>query len=395
MSRRLSILELRSVRGTGGGPEKTILFGAERADRNRFRVTVCYLRDDRDDVFGIDGRAAALDIDYVEVRERHSFDWAIWPALTQLVRERAVDIVHGHDYKTNLLAWLLSRRLGVHALATSHGWTGHTTRELYFYYPIEKRLLARFERVIAVSEDIKANIVGAGGRPERIEVLLNAIDPDAFRRRPADAGKIRTTLDFKAGDFVIGAVGRLEPQKRFELLLEAFAPLALADPSMQLAIVGDGSCRHALEEQAIALGIRSHCRFLGHRNDVAFLHHAFDLFVQSSEYEGTPNAVLEAMAMETPLVATDVGGTRNLARPGVDGLIVPPHSVPALRSAMQEVRTDPAAARSRAIAARARIESDLSFERRTRRLESIYDDLAHDRREAATASAGATWARRA
>jgi glycosyltransferase involved in cell wall biosynthesis len=395
MGRRLSILELRSVRGTGGGPEKTILFGAECADRTRFAVTVCYIRDDRDDVFGIDARAANLDIDYVEIRERHSFDVRIWPQLKQLVRDRRIDIVHGHDYKTNLLAYLISKRLGVHALATSHGWTGNTKRELWLYYPADKRLLARFKRVIAVSSDIKNDLVRAGARPERVEMMLNAIDPEAFRRNPADVSEVRRALDFKPGEFVIGAVGRLEAQKRFDLLIEAFAPLALEQPRLQLVIVGDGSCRNALETQAIACGIRSQCRFLGHRGDIGTVHHAFDLFVQSSEYEGTPNAVLEAMAMETPLVATDVGGTRDLARPGVEGVIVPAHSVSALRRAIEDVLADPTTARARAVAARRRIETDLSFETRTRRLEAIYDQLAEDRRAGVGGASAAPWAGRA
>jgi glycosyltransferase involved in cell wall biosynthesis len=121
--------------------------------------------------------------------------------------------------------------------------------------------------------------------------------------------------------------------------------------------------------------VKDACLFLGHRLDVADLHDAFDLFVQSSEYEGTPNAVLEALAMETPLVATDVGGTRELALPGVHALIVPPLDVPALCSAMAAVLADPAAAGQRATAGHARVEHELSFDERTRRLEAIYDAL--------------------
>src|SRR5947207_917056 len=101
MSRPVRVLELRSVRGTGGGPEKTILMGAARADRARFAVTVCYIRDARDGVFSIDGRAAPLGVDYVEVHERHSLDPRIWPELRRLVRERRIDIVHAHEYKTD------------------------------------------------------------------------------------------------------------------------------------------------------------------------------------------------------------------------------------------------------------------------------------------------------
>ena len=115
------VLELRSVRGTGGGPEKTILLGAAKADPARVRVTVCYVRDERDQVFGLDQRAAALGLDYVEIRESHSFDRRVIPALGELIRERGIDIVHSHEYKTDLLAWWIARRTPVTTLSTAHG----------------------------------------------------------------------------------------------------------------------------------------------------------------------------------------------------------------------------------------------------------------------------------
>src|SRR5262245_53683572 len=108
----LRILELRSVFGTGGGPEKTILLGAAQADPARYRVTVCYIRDRRDRVFHIDERVRALGIDYVEVPERHSWDPAIWGRLRRLVRARNIDIVHAHDYKTDFWALALARHEG-------------------------------------------------------------------------------------------------------------------------------------------------------------------------------------------------------------------------------------------------------------------------------------------
>lgn len=97
MSRPVRVLEIRSVRGTGGGPEKTILLSAARFDPDRVQTTVCYIRDARDDVFGIDKRAAAMGVDYVEVHERHSFDPSAWAALRRVVRERQIDIVHAHE----------------------------------------------------------------------------------------------------------------------------------------------------------------------------------------------------------------------------------------------------------------------------------------------------------
>jgi glycosyltransferase involved in cell wall biosynthesis len=379
MPKPIRVLELRSVRGTGGGPEKTILLGAERADRDRFAVTVCYIRDRRDEAFHPAERAARMAVDYVEIHERHSFDVRVWPALVRLTRDRSIDIVHAHEYKTDLLALLLARRTGAVPIATAHGWTGQSWRESRVYYPLDKRLLARFPRVVAVSSEIRRELERRGARADRITVILNAIDPQAFRRDASARAAVRASLGLPADAVAIGAVGRLERQKRFDLLLEAFAAAARTRPHLRLVIAGDGSLREELAATARGLGVSAACALLGHRDDVAALHQAFDLFVQSSEYEGTPNAVLEAMAMETPLVATDVGGTRELAIPGLHGLIVPPRDARALEAAVVAALDDPAAARARARAARDRIETELSFEARTRRLERVYDQLVAER----------------
>jgi glycosyltransferase involved in cell wall biosynthesis len=378
------VLELRSVRGTGGGPEKTILFGAARTDTRRFAVTVCYLRDARDTVFKIDAVADGLPVDYVEVLERHSFDSTVLPKLRALVRERRIDIVHSHEYKTDVLAWLLARCERVTALATVHGWTGHTSRERFVYYPLDRWLLRFFPKLIAVSENIRQTLVADGARPDRIVRVLNGIDHRAFVRDRSRAATVRASLALGADDVIVGSVGRLEPQKRLDLLIEAVAKLRPKHPTLKLLVVGDGSSRQQLASQIERLGLGDTCRLMGHRTDIVELHHAFDLFVQSSDYEGTPNAVLEAMAMETPVVATDVGGTAELIRDQIDGLIVPAGDVSRLSQAIENALGDAAATTARTAAARRRVETDLSFDARMAAVEAIYEELhasrspAHD-----------------
>jgi glycosyltransferase involved in cell wall biosynthesis len=372
--RPIRILELRSVRGTGGGPEKTILLGAARSDPARYAVTVCYIRDARDEVFSIDQRADGLPIDYVEIRERNSTDWRVWPALKRVVREKQIDIAHAHDYKTDLLVWLLGR--GNHAipLTTAHGWTGNSSREV-MYYRADKWLLARYPRVIAVSEEIRRVLISAGAAPERVTTILNGIDHLKFRRDRSREDAARAALGVTRDEIVIGAVGRLERQKRFDVLLDAFARLTAARPQqpLRLLIAGEGSLRAELTAQIDRLRVPA--RLVGQWNDIAQFHHAIDLLVQSSEYEGTPNVVLEAMAFETPVVATDVGGTAELVHDGEHGLILPTGSTDALVTRIDRVLDDRPAAAARAAAARARVEGELSFDRRMQRVEAIYDEL--------------------
>ena len=382
MSRPIRVLELRSVRGTGGGPEKTILLGAARADRRRFEVTVCYIRDRRDDVFGIDAKASRLGVDYVEVHERHSFDPAIWPGLRRLVRERGIDIVHAHEHKTDLIALLLARAENVIPIATAHGWSGNSFREGVYYY-FDRRLLPRYPIVIAVSEPIRQALLKQGAAPERVRRISNGIDHLEFQRKPAVRAKVRSALGIPGDTIVIGAVGRLEPVKRFDVLLEAAARLQHRTLAM---IVGDGSSRPQLAQRAAALGIADRLHLTGHRDDARDLHQALDVYVQSSDSEGVPNAVLEAMALETPVVATDVGGTRELIDDEVHGLLTPRRDPDALARAVTRTLAERSATVRRVAAARARIEGELSFETRMRAVELIYEELVANRGRRADAA---------
>jgi glycosyltransferase involved in cell wall biosynthesis len=374
-SQPIRVLELRSVRGTGGGPEKTIVNGAAQADRARYEITVCYIRDQRDDVFAVDRKATAAAVDYVEVLERHSFDRRIWRALRKLIQDRHIDIIHAHDYKTDVLTLPLAHVEGVIPLATAHGWAGLSLRERFLYYPIDRRALARFPAVVAVSEPIRRQIIAAGGAPDRVVTILNGIDHLVFRRDPAREAEARRAFGVESHDTVVGAVGRLEEVKRFDLLIQACAELQRHRPNLKLIIVGDGSLRDRLEAQAARDLLPGSWRMPGHVDDVLAVHHALDLLVQSSDSEGTPNALLEAMAIETPLVATLAGGTEGVVSDGIHGLLLAPGNAALLAATMERALADPTAARVRAQAARRRVEDELSFQHRMRKLEALYESL--------------------
>jgi glycosyltransferase involved in cell wall biosynthesis len=326
-------------------------------------------------VFSIDRHASLLPIDYVEIMERHSFDRSVLPALRRLVRERRIDIVHAHDYKTDVLAWWLHRVERVIPMSTAHGWAGHTRRERLVYHPLDKMVLRWFPKVIAVADDIRDQLVRAGVQPRRVQTILNGIDHTKFRRNRAIEHDIRQRLPISDNEVVIGAVGRLEKEKRYDLLIDAFAALRATFTGLRLLVAGEGSLRATLQHRINELGLADVCHLLGQRDDVIELYHAFSVFVQSSSNEGASNALLEAMALETAIVATDVGGTPQVARNGIDGLLVRPGSSGALAEAIANVISDPAAAATRIASARRRVETTLSFETRMVTLEAVYSDL--------------------
>jgi glycosyltransferase involved in cell wall biosynthesis len=369
------VLELRSVWGTGGGPEKTILLGAAQSDPNRFGITVCYIRDERDPVFGIDRRAGELDIDYVEVRERHSFDPSVWPVLRKLVADRRIDIVHAHDHKTDLLALLLGRFEPVIPLSTAHGWAGHSWKEQRLYYPADRRLLARFPKVIVVSSDMRESLLRCGARADRIAVVPNGVDQQQFARNEQRVSSARESLGVSPGAVVVGTVGRLESEKNYGMLIRAFREAASANAELQLLIAGDGSLSGDLQGQIDGLGLSDRCRLLGHVEDVIGFYHALDVFVLCSDNEGSPNAVLESMAVEIPVIATGVGGIPDLLTSDTNGILVGRRDQTGLAGAIRRLATDPGLRRRLGRAAREKVERELSFAGRMRKVEGVYEEL--------------------
>ena len=214
-----------------------------------------------------------------------------------------------YEYKSNLLALLVAKRQNIPwpfrrptaGQDIRCARNGSTT-------PVDRFLLRYFPRVVSVSSEITRHLVGRGVPADRITTISNAIDPDHFQPSNDDRTQIRSSMGIDDDDFVIGTVGRLEPQKRFDILIEAFARFLPTSPKSVLLIAGDGSLRKRLEAQISRLDLGQRCRLLGHVSDVRRLYECMDLFVQSSDYEGTPNVVLEAMAMKVPVIATDAGG---------------------------------------------------------------------------------------
>ena len=197
---------------------------------------------------------------------------------------------------TRLIRWLSCLRSaeGVIPLATAHGWISNTLKEKFYCF-LDRRFLARFPKVIAVSEPIRQALIRIGAPAERVVRIANGIDSDTFRRRTGVREEMRRALGIPLDACVLGAVGRLSREKRFDLLLDAAVRLQNGS-SLYVVIAGEGSCSAALAQQALNLGLGDRCLLLGQRNDVREVHQVFDVYVQSSDTEGISNTVLEAMA---------------------------------------------------------------------------------------------------
>lgn len=365
MTERAGVLHVRIVTGAGGGPEKTILRSPRFLEGTRYRALVAYLHPPHDPGFRVlEERAAAQRCPLVSIPESLPIDPRVLAKLARLCREHDVRIWHGHDYKSNLYGVLLRRAAKVKLVTTVHGWVKHTSRTP-LYYAIDRWTLKRHDHVVAVSADLFERCREIGVEASRLTLIENAIDTDEYRReKPRGAG---------GGRLRVGAVGRLSDEKGFDLLIRAVDRLIGEGFDLELEIAGEGDQRDALLAAIRAARAPERMRLAGYVEDARALFERMDLFCLSSLREGLPNVVLEAMAMEVPVLATRSGGMEAFARDGEDALLCAPGSVDALADGLRRLATDAALRERLARNARARVVETHGFRRRMERMVAVYD----------------------
>jgi glycosyltransferase involved in cell wall biosynthesis len=312
--------------------------------------------------------------------------------LTRLVFRERPDVVHTHTAKAGALgrlaalAYNLTRRRQRRCVVF-HTFHGHV---LHGYFgPLgtiavraAERALARItDRVVTISAQQKDDISSRYriAPPHKTLVIELGLDLDALLRLEGDGRSIGSRLE--EDSVVFGYVGRLARIKDLPTLLEAFASAASRTPRARLVLVGDGEERADLERRAATLGIADRVRFTGWQRDLAAVHGGIDVSVLSSLNEGTPVAIIEAMAAARPVIATDVGGVRDVVTHGRTGLVVPPRDVPALAAAMERLAGDGALREAFGRAGREVVRERFSRER-------LATEIAQHYREALTARRG-------
>jgi glycosyltransferase involved in cell wall biosynthesis len=372
-ARKITVLDARIVSGTGGGPDKTILNSPRHLEHTRYRNIAVYLHAPGDAGFAIlEERARERRCPLIGIADPHPFDVRTLAKLADLCRELDVRIWHGHDYKSNLFGALLERLCDLKLVTTVHGWVKHTAKTP-LYFAIDRFALRRYRSVIAVSQDLFDASLTAGVARERLTLIENAIDTQEFRRSaPAAAAPER---GLPAGRLLVGAVGRLSEEKGFHILIEAVESALARGADIELWIAGEGDRAAALEAQMRASRWSNRLRLLGYQRDARTLFEAMDMFVLSSLREGLPNVVLEAMAMEVPVLSTRCGGMEAFAHDGEDALLVSPGSAAELADGLVLLARDAALRQRLARAARAKVERDHGFARRMERVRGVYDRL--------------------
>lgn len=305
-----------------------------------------------------------------------------------LIRQSPDAVIHTHNAMAHYYAVLASLGLPVKCrINTRHGMGGRTRsgRQEWLY----RQSLRGTDYAVAVCEAARQRFAADGMRPRRALLAVpNGIRLERFR--PADdvaRQSLVAELGLPTGSRIIGTVGRLQPVKDHALLLRAFAKVRVQVPEAALVIVGDGPLRAALEAQAEQAGLSDAVRFMGDRHDVPRLLTGMEVFALTSTSEGYSVALLEACASSLPIVATDVGGNREIVRHGINGRLVPSGDTAAIATALIALLRGGEQAAAMGRAGYAWAQAEASFRTMAERYHGLYD-VSSDLSSAAMALQG-------
>jgi glycosyltransferase involved in cell wall biosynthesis len=321
-------------------------------------------------------------------------------ALVQLVRtmfREAPDIVHTHTAKAGALGRLAAlsynatrprRRRSVlvhtfhgHVLSGYFGPTGNLLARL-----AERTLAAVTDRIVAISPRQRDDLVSRFrvAAAARTAIVPLGLDLQPLLEQAANAPNLRRELRIGDDEIVVGYVGRFVPIKNIALLVRAFAAAAELEGNMWLVLAGDGPLRADLESLAGECGIGHRVRFLGWTENLCALYATLDICALSSSNEGTPVAIIEAMAAARSVVATAVGGVPDVVDDGRTGILVEPGNAAALAAALGHLARDPTERLRLGAAARREVERRFSPERLVDDIDRLYREALAEKRDVAT-----------
>jgi len=300
---------------------------------------------------------------------RGQVDRAAIARIRELVNQTKADVIHAHGYKADIYTCFALRGTNLPLVSTCHTWYD-TDMFVSFYGMLDRYVLRKFTRVVAVSDEVKQRLLKAGVHEGKIRVVRNGIDLSSFD------GAASARREGRKPDhaLVVGLVGRLAWEKGIDLFLEAVAEVLVEIPETRFKVIGDGPDREKLECLIDALKIRECVNLIGRREDMASQYASLDVLVSSSRQEGLPIALLEGMASGLALVATAVGDVPKLIVDGRTGLLVPGQNSGALAAGIMELLHNPEKRKRLGLAARELIEEEYSAARMTADYLRIYKE---------------------
>ena len=367
MSNRIKVLQCISSTGFYGADSWVWALG-NQLDRNIVRNDLLVTTEENAKDLEVSAQFRRQCGEVFELHLKHKLDFLVLRGIVKLIKERKIDIIHTHNYKSDLLGLLAARITGIKCLITPHGYDDPENTKLRFYNSIDKRILRYADALAPLSPQLLEECDKANVEKTKIRFIQNGVDL-------TEVDAIRNSVSKSESETKkIGYIGQFISRKNIYDIIDIFKRLCDIMPKLELYLIGDGEERGNLEKYADG---NTKIKFLGFRSDRLELLRQLDLFLMTSKLEGIPRCLMEASAMGVPIAAYNIPGVDKLIAHGETGLLADYKDLQQMVEHSKCLLTN-ISLRNRIISnARANIEKNFSSKRMASEYIDLYQSLVN------------------
>ncbi len=364
------ILHLRNS-GNILGAENVIIEIANNSKQYGYISIIGAIKDKNDIIPEFITKARLYGIETIIFENNGKIDSSAIKKIRHYIFNQNIDLIHCHGYKSDFYGFFSAKNIP--KIATNHLWKGNDFKSKFYFF-IDKWILKYFNHVVAVSNEIQNDMIRK--YINNTSVVHNGVDTNIFIPRSKN-NNLLAEFGVKTGDFVLGMISSLTPEKGHLYAINAFNKLYVNHTNIKLVIVGEGVLKNKLQNKVISLNLNSHIIFAGKRSDIPELFSIFDLFLMPSLQEGLPMALLEAMASGIPVIASKVGEISNVITHNENGFLISPRNTDLLRNILNTILINKDILKAISNNAVNHIRNNYSSIKMTKQYCKLYDKVSH------------------
>ena len=370
--KKINVLHLRDSPWVDG-PGRTILETGTQMDPADFNYIIGAFSSNHSRRNDLLEAARERDIRVFAIKERNTLDFSVIRNISGYIKQNKIDIIHTHEVRSDLIGLICAMQTRAKLVTTLHGWIGNSLKDR-LKNTIDKLALHFFDMIIVVSELLKEMVLKYGIPSSRVHLLRNSIVIENFKIDRHE-NSFRQEFSILPDTVLIANIGRLSPEKGHKDFILAAEQVVKKFKNVTFVIIGIGPEEPALRQLVTDRQLNPFFIFTGYRTDISRIYNSLDLIVQTSYTEGMPNVILESLLMKIPVIATKVGGTPEIVKDNVTGILIEPGNISELIQKIEFFINNTYILNQMANRGKQFVERSCSYEYRTAKLSQLYRQL--------------------
>lgn len=371
MAKKINVLQFICSSGFYGA-ERWVIALAKNMDSERFRCDLVVTDEGKDGAKELVNNYPKDKGDVYKLQMKHKFDLKVIKDLAELIKEKQIDVIHTHGYKSDIIGVLAARRAGIKVVITPHGFSTNIDFKLKTFIWLGCKMFKRADKVVPLSQQLMADMRRFKVPEDKLVYVQNGVDLSEVEQQREKPNALK---EANPGTKRIGFIGQMIERKNIGHILDVFNDIAKEKQDVELFLLGDGVSRQSLEQKVETLEHKDRIEFLGFRDDRLEWLQSFDLFVMTSVLEGIPRCLMETMAMGVPVSAYDIAGVDQLLTHNESGMLAPLNNKEVLKQHWLELLYDEEKAKDIVSNARQFVYDHFAASRMAREYQEVFTEL--------------------